>query len=88
VKKEPTTPMKKKLLLWEKELDLQAQLVRHLDDPDYASGQRLLEARSFNKVQLMDDATACMLSTLDRGNFIELNDDIDDKLEDVSYSSD
>jgi hypothetical protein len=42
--------MKKKLLLWEKELDLQAQLVRHLDDPDYASGQRLVEARSFNKV--------------------------------------
>jgi hypothetical protein len=43
-----------------------------------------LEARSFNKVQPMDDATACLRSTLDRDNFIELDDDNDDELEEGS----
>jgi hypothetical protein len=38
--------------------------------------------RSFNKVQPMDDATACLLSTLDSDNFIELDNDNDDELED------
>jgi hypothetical protein len=41
-----------------------------------------LEARSFHKAQLMDNATACMLSAIDSGNFITLDDDEDDKLED------
>jgi hypothetical protein len=35
--------MKKEKLLWEEELELLAA-VRHLDDPEDASGQRLLEA--------------------------------------------
>jgi hypothetical protein len=39
--------------------ELQASLVRHPNDPENVPGQRLLEARSFNKVQPMDNATAC-----------------------------
>jgi hypothetical protein len=55
---------------------------RHPDDPEDAPDQRRLEVRSFHKVQSMDDATACLMSTLDSGNFIALDEDNDDELED------
>jgi hypothetical protein len=63
-------------------------LAHHPNDPEDPPSQRLLEARSFNKVQLMDNATTCLLSTLDSGNFIELDDDCDDELEDGSDDDD
>jgi hypothetical protein len=37
-------------------------MAHHPDDPMNASGQRLLEARSFNKVQLMDNDTTTLWS--------------------------
>jgi hypothetical protein len=72
VKKEPTPPMKKEKLWWEEEIELPAMLVRHLDDPEDALGQCLLEARSFSKVQPMDDDTASWWSALNSDNFIYL----------------
>jgi hypothetical protein len=75
--------VKTEKLLWKKELKLQATS-RHPDDPKDAPGQCKLEAQSFHKAQLMDDATACMLSAIDSGNFITLDDHEDDKLEDGS----
>jgi hypothetical protein len=88
VKKELTLLVKKAKLWWEEELELQASLARHPNDPKDPPSQRLLEARSFNKVQLMDNATASLLSALDSGNFIELDDDCDDELEDGSNDGD
>jgi hypothetical protein len=43
-----------------------------------------LEARSFNKVQPMDDTTTCLLSALDSGNFIELDKNSGNELKDSS----
>jgi hypothetical protein len=57
VKKELAPEVKKEELWWEEELELQALLVRHPDDPADKPDQRLLEARSFNKVQPMDNDT-------------------------------
>jgi hypothetical protein len=45
-----------------------------------APSRRMLEARSFHKVQSMDGTTACLLSSIDSGNFIALDDDEDDEL--------
>jgi hypothetical protein len=58
VKKDPAPPPMKESLWCEKELKLQALLACHPDNPEDVSGLRLLEVRSFNKVQPMDDATA------------------------------
>jgi hypothetical protein len=43
-----------------------------------APGQRLLEARSFEKVQPMDDATTYLMLAIDNDNFIALGDDDDE----------
>jgi hypothetical protein len=59
-------------------------LASHPNNPEDPPSQRLLEARSFNKMQLMENSTASLLSALDSRNFIELNDDCDDELEDGS----
>jgi hypothetical protein len=42
----------------------------------------MLVARSFDKVQLMDNDTVAWWSALDNGNFIALADDEDDEQED------
>jgi hypothetical protein len=76
--KESVVPVKKEKLWWEEELEL-AAVVRHPDDPEDALGQRLLEAQSLQKVKLMDDATTCLILTIDNGNFIVLNDDSTDE---------
>jgi hypothetical protein len=72
--KEPTTWMKKEKLWWEKEPELAAC---HPDDSEDTSGLRLLETRSFQKVQPMDGATVCLMSAIDSGNFIALDSDAD-----------
>jgi hypothetical protein len=43
-----------------------------------------LEARSFNKVQPMDDTDAALWLALNSGNFFDLDDEGDDKHEDGS----
>jgi hypothetical protein len=64
-------PVKKEKRWWEEGLEL-ATVSRHLED---ASGQRLQEARSFHKAQPMDDATTCLMSSIDTGKFIALDSD-------------
>jgi hypothetical protein len=83
VGKEPASPVKEPLW-WEKELELQVQLARNSNDPEDARGQRLLDTvvQQGPALQPMDDATACLLSILDSDNFIELDNDNDDELED------
>jgi hypothetical protein len=72
VKKDPAPAVKKEKLWWEEELELQASLARHPDNP---LGR---EARSFNTVQPMDDDNTVWWSALDIGNFVNLADDEDD----------
>jgi hypothetical protein len=74
--------VKKEKLWWKEELELQAAMARHPDDPKDMLGQFLLEARSFNKVQPMNNDTTAFLLALDNGNFKVLTDVEDDEQED------
>jgi hypothetical protein len=67
-------PVKKEKRWWEEELEL-AVASSHPDNPEDASGRRLQEGRSFHRVHPMDDATACLMSAIDAGNFIALDSD-------------
>jgi hypothetical protein len=58
--------LKKEKLWWEEELELQALLVRHPDDPADTADQHFLEVRSFKKVQLMDDTRRLVVSPRQR----------------------
>jgi hypothetical protein len=75
-KEEPPSPppVKKEKRWWEEKQELAAASC-HPDGLEYASGQRLQEGRSFHRVQPMDDATACLMSAIDAGNFIALDSD-------------
>jgi hypothetical protein len=70
VKKELASVVKKERLWWEENLEFQATLARHPDDLEDTPVECLLEARSFNKVQPMDDNTTTLWSAPDIDNFI------------------
>jgi hypothetical protein len=74
-----SSAVKKEKLWVEEEMELQAAMTCHPDDPADMSGQRLLDARSFNAVQPMDDDTAALWSALESGNFVNMADDEDDE---------
>jgi hypothetical protein len=59
-------------------------LACHPVDPEDTPAQCLLEARSFNKVQPMDDTDATLWLALNSGNFFDLDNEGDDKHEDGS----
>jgi hypothetical protein len=61
---------------WVKEL-MMADAARHPDDPADEPGLHLLQARSFNEAQLLNEVIAVMWSTLDSGVIVDLTKDDD-----------
>jgi hypothetical protein len=78
VKDEPAAE-EDELPWWVKEL-MMAVAARHPDDPANEPGLHVLQARSFNEAQPLDEATAVMWFTQDNGVIVDLTKDDDDDL--------